>query len=226
MKISDIRKSFDDFSLYVKELDIPQGKIYGIIGPNGCGKTTLMKIAAGLIKPDSGHVNHGNLTISDITMVFRKPYLLHDSVIRNLTYPLKIRKIKPDRAMLEHYLELAGLKDSRDKYAPGLSGGQQQKLGLIRAMIFSPKLVFLDEAFSNLDMESADVFEQFIIEHHQQKPSTFVVCAHQLSHIRRLCEYVYFMYEGRIETHGSTDEILLQPQNGRLQSYLKYASFN
>ena len=223
MKISDIRKSFDSFSLHVKKLDIPSGKIYGIIGPNGCGKTTLMKIAAGLIKPDSGHVNHGKLSISDITMVFRKPYLLHDTVIRNLTYPLKIRKIKPDKAMLEHYLEIAGLEDYRDKYAPGLSGGQQQKLALIRAMVFSPKLAFFDEAFSNLDMESTEVFERLLIERHQREPSTLVICAHQLSHIQRLCDYIFFMYGGQIEACGSVDEILLRPKDERLQHYLKYA---
>jgi len=109
MKISNVRKHFDRFSLHVENLTIRPGEIYGIIGSNGCGKTTLLKIIAGLTKPDSGQIDYETLTPRDITMVFRKPYLLHDTVLRNLTYPLKIRHIEPDPQLVEYYLNTAGL---------------------------------------------------------------------------------------------------------------------
>jgi len=222
MKISNIKKKFDKFSLHVKQLETLEGKIHGIIGPNGCGKTTTMKIMAGLINPDSGEIDYGDLSPRDMTMVFRKPYLLHDTVMRNLVYPLKIRKITPDREQVEHYLEIAGLQNYRDQYAPGLSSGEQQKLSLIRAMIFSPKLIFVDEAFSNMDIESLAFFENYILNMQKENPITWVIISHQLSNIKRLCDYVYFMHGGKIEAHGKPSEILQDPENENLRRYLQH----
>ncbi|MCL2856744.1 MAG: ABC transporter ATP-binding protein [Oscillospiraceae bacterium] len=224
MKISNLHKSYGKFSLQVEDLSLPAGEIYGIIGPNGCGKTTLMKAIAGLLEPDSGHIDYNGLTPRDITMVFRKQYLIHDTVLHNLVYPLKIRGIKPDEELVKRYLDIAGLWESREEYAPGLSSGQQQKLTLVRALIFSPGLVLIDEAFSNLDMESAATFEQLILEKQRSSPATYIICAHQLSHIQRLCGYILFMHSGRIETQGPASQMLTQPENSKLKSYLQYAS--
>ena len=222
MKISNIKKKFDRFSLHIDQLETQEGKIHGIIGPNGCGKTTAMKIMAGLLNPDSGKVDYENLSPRDITMVFRKPYLLHDTVMRNLIYPLKIRNIKPNNEQVEHYLEIAGLQDYRNQYAPGLSSGEQQKLSLVRAMIFSPKLIFIDEAFSNMDIESLAFFENYILNMQKIKPTTWVIISHQLSSIKRLCDYVYFMYGGKIEAHGKPKEILQYPESVNLRRYLQH----
>ena len=224
MKISDVKKSFERFSLHIAEMNLPQGEIYGIIGPNGCGKTTAMKIIAGLTQPDSGVIDYQGLTPREITMAFRKPYLIHDTVTKNLVYPLAIRGLKPEPELVRGYLEMAGLWNYRESYAPGLSSGEQQKLSLLRAMIFSPKLLLIDEAFSNLDMESAGLFEGMILARQKASPATYLICAHQLSHIQRLCGYIFFMYGGRVEAHGPAEEILHSPQNPHLQNYLKYAS--
>ena len=199
MKITNLKKKIGEFSLHIEEMDIPFGGIYGIIGSNGCGKTTTMKIIARLLAPDSGHIDYENLTQRDITMVFRKPYLLHDTVVKNLLYPLLLRKTTPDMARVEHFLEIAGLQNCRDQYAPGLSGGQQQKLAMIRAMIFSPKLILIDEAFSNLDTESIDAFERLILETNRTESTTFVICSHQIAHIQRLCGKIFFMKDGFID---------------------------
>jgi len=222
MKISDLRKSFEKFSLHIESLDIPPGSIYGIIGPNGCGKTTTMKLMAGIIEPDCGHIDRDGLSPLDITMVFRKPYLLHDTVVRNLTYPLKIRKIQPDKEQVDYYLEMASLQNIRDQYALGLSGGEQQKLALIRALILSPKLVFIDEAFSNMDIESVAQFEKHILNMQKTEPITWVVVSHQLSNIKRLCDCIFFMSEGRIKVSGLPHEILPAPEDDDLKRYLQY----
>jgi len=181
-----------------------------------------MKIMAGILSPDSGSIDYEGFSPHDVTMVFRRPYLLHDTVIRNLTYPLKIRGIKPDIDLTEHYLEMAGLQDYRDQYALGLSGGEQQKLSLIRALIFSPKLVFVDEGFSNMDIESVAFFEKHILDMQKTVPITWVIISHHLSSIKRLCDFVYFMQGGRIETHGQTDNVLQIPENANLKRYLQY----
>jgi ABC-type multidrug transport system ATPase subunit len=142
--------------------------------------------------------------------------------MRNLTYPLAIRKIKPDREQVEHYLKMAGLQDIRDQYALGLSGGEQQKLSLIRALIFSPKLIFVDEAFSNMDIESVAIFEDYILSMKKKEPMTWVIVSHQLSNIKRLCEYVHFMHEGRIRVSGPPGDILPAPEDEELKRYLQY----
>jgi len=222
MKISNVKKNYEKFSLFIKDLDMPEGKIYGIIGPNGCGKTTAMKLMAGVTKPDSGFIDYEGLTQRDITMVLRKPYILHDTVIRNLVYPLKLRGIKPDAGIVDHYLEITGLQNYRDEYALTLSGGEQQKLALVRALIFSPKMIFVDEAFSNMDIESVAFFENYILEMQKEKKKTWVIISHQLSNIRHLCEHVFFMFSGEVNASGPTDELLSSPNNENLRQYLQH----
>ena len=222
MKICDIKKKYDNFSLSISSLEIQKGKIYGIIGPNGCGKTTVMKILAGIIAPDSGYVDNEGLTAQDITMIFRKPYLLHDTVLNNLLYPLKIRKIKPDMEQVDNFLDMTGLQNLRNEYALSLSGGEQQKLSLIRALIFSPKFILVDEGFSNMDIESVAFFENYILDLQKSKPLTWVIVSHQLSNIKRLCEQVFFMHNGEICVSGPTDSVLSSPETKELKQYLQY----
>ena len=222
MRISDLKKSFERFALHIGNLEIAQGTINGIIGPNGCGKTTAMKLMAGITAPDSGQIDYAGLAPREITMVFRKPYLLRDTVAKNLLYPLKIRKIKPDCGQVKQYLEMAGLQGRRDEYAPGLSGGEQQKLSLIRALIFSPKLIFVDEAFSNMDIESVAIFEDHILRTQESNPITWIIVSHQLSNIKRLCGHVHFMHEGRIKLSGPPSALLPDPKDPDLRRYLQY----
>lgn len=223
MKISDIRKTFDNFSLHIESMSLEEHKIYGIIGSNGCGKTTVMKIMAGLISPDSGKIDYGGISQRDMTMVFKKPYLMHDSVMANLIYPLKIRKIKLDMQMIEHYLEICDLVDLRQQYAPSLSSGQQQKLSLVRALVFSPRLIFLDEALSNMDIESVAFFEDYILKLQKTSPTTWVIISHQLSNVERLCDYTFFMHDGKVEAEGITEEVLQSPSSDNLKRYLQYS---
>ena len=223
MKITNIKKKFGSFTLDVPLLDFSETIIYGIIGPNGCGKTTVLKLMAGLQKPDDGQIEYEDLTRRDVTMVFKKPYLIGDTVLKNLTYPLALRGIKPNKEIIDEYLEMAGLADSREKYAPSLSGGQQQKLSLVRALIFSPKIIFIDEGFSNMDIESVVFFENYILNRQKEHPITWIIVSHQISDIKRLCDYVYFMCNGTVEEEGTTDELLLNPKAPNLKRFLQYS---
>ena len=222
MRICNVQKQYEKFSLRVDSLEFRHNRVYGIIGPNGCGKTTLMKIMAGLLVPDSGSVESDGLQPRDITMVFRKPYLLHDTVANNLVYPLRIRKIKPDKGLVDHYLEISGLQNYRNQYAPGLSGGEQQRLAMIRAMIFSPKMILVDEALSSMDIESVAFFTNYILDMQKKDPVTWVIISHQLSCIKQLCDHVYFMDNGRVEAQGEPSVLLDSPANDNLKRYLRY----
>jgi len=110
----------------------------------------------------------------------------------------------------------------RDDYALSLSGGEQQKLSLIRALIFAPRLIFIDEGFSHMDIESVAFFEDHILSMQKKEPLTWVIVSHQLSNIKRLCEYVFFMHNGEIKASGSVENIMLSPENTDLKHYLQY----
>ena len=226
MRITNVQKRLNGFSLHIESLSLAAGKIHGLIGHNGCGKTTAMKLMAGLLTPDSGTIDYRGLSHRDITMAPRKPYFLRDSVYKNLIYPLSLRGIKPDLERVDQYLEMVGLKDRKKQYAPSLSTGEQQKLSIIRALIFSPQLILIDEAFSNLDIESVCMLEAFILDRQLREPVTWVVISHQISNIQRLCDTVFFMDDGKLEAEGPVDAILLQADHPRLQSYLRHATLS
>ena len=221
ISIKGLSKSLGDFNLNIPELSLQKNALHGIIGANGCGKTTLFKLVAGLMQPDTGTITHG-LDPQNITMLFRKPYMINDTVENNLRYPYKLRKIKPDPAQLDHYLTLAGLVDKRHQNARALSGGAMQKLALVRALSFSPKLILLDESFSNMDIESVAFFEDYILSAQQELNATWLIISHQLSNIKRLCSHTHFMHQGRVQLSDSTEHVFEQPQTEELKRFLRY----
>lgn len=221
MKLAGITKKLGDFSLSVEELSVPGPGIYGIIGPNGSGKSTLAKIMAGLIEPDSGVIDAEGLDSGEITFLTRKPYMMDDTVYHNLVYPLRLRKTKPDPALVEKYLDLMGFSARSAQKARSLSGGEQQKLAFFRALIFKPRLVIADEAMTALDIDSLDVFENMILAGQKNDPVTWIIISHQMPHIRRLAGHIFFMYRGRIEASGGAEEMFARHPNPRLGQYLR-----
>ena len=221
MILTGIEKKLGGFSVSIDRLELPGPGISGLIGPNGSGKSTLAKIMAGLLEPDSGRIDPGGLTVRDITLLSRKPYMMDDTVYNNLVYPLKLRKIKPGLSLIESYLEKMGFLERRKQNAKSLSGGEQQKLAFLRALIFKPKLIIADEAMTALDIDSMDLFESMILEGQKNDPVTWVIISHQMPHIRRLCDNIFFMYHGTIEAGGKTNEIFTRDDNQHLRQYLR-----
>ena len=192
MKITKLEKQMGDFHLNIAEMNLEPGLIHGLVGANGCGKTTLSKLILGILSPDSGTIDYEGLTARDITMTSQKPYLLHDTVYQNLIYPLKIRGIRPDGAEVDRWLSRCGLLEKKMQYARSLSSGEQQKLSFIRALIFEPKLVIVDETLSNLDPDSTELFEELMLEQQKERPITWITISHQLVHIKKICDKVHF----------------------------------
>ena len=220
MKITDLKKQQGSFLLDVKSAEFEKGKVHGIIGANGSGKTTLSKIIMGTLPYDSGSIDYEGLTARDITMTGQRPYLMHTSVYNNLVYPLKVRKQQIDESYADYWLEKAGLQDKKKQYALSLSSGEQQKLSFIRALIFKPKLVIVDETLSNLDPDSADLFERLILEQQQNDPITWITISHQLVHIRKICDMVHFMEKGNIVEKGIPQQMFENPTNEAVRRYL------
>ncbi len=220
MKITDLKKQQGSFLLNVKYAQFEAGKVHGIIGSNGSGKTTLSKIIMGTLPYDSGNIDYEGLTARDITMTGQRPYLMHTSVYNNLVYPLKIRNQKIDEDYVDYWLEKAGLQDKKKQYALSLSSGEQQKLSFIRALIFKPKLVIVDETLSNLDPDSADLFEKLILEQQEKDPITWITISHQLVHIRKICDMVHFMEKGDSIEKATPHDMFVNPTNPSVIKYL------
>ncbi len=198
MRITELRKKVGKTDLYVEDLKIESGMIHGLVGPNGCGKTTLLKIIMGITEPDSGSIDYEGLKPSDITMMSQRPYLMHANVYDNIIYPLKIRGMKIDRNEIDGLMERTGLLQIRDQYAGSLSSGERQKLSFLRAMVFRPKMILMDETLSNLDQDSEKLFKEMIIERHKEDGSTWLIVSHQWDGMNELFDSVHHMEKGRI----------------------------
>jgi len=219
VKISSLQKTLGSFFLSIDHLEIPSPGIYGLMGPNGSGKSTLVKLLCGILQPDSGTIDTG-LPSRDITLVTQKPYIMTGTVLNNLSYPLKIRGIQNSNDLCNKYLEQAGFLKRKEKQARSLSGGEKQKLALIRAMIFMPKLIMLDEAMTDLDLDSLDMFEEMVLEQQRKNPAIWIIISHQTAHIKKLCDHVFFIVNGKILANGTTEEIL-HSDNTTVRRYLR-----
>ncbi|MCL1813942.1 MAG: ABC transporter ATP-binding protein [Treponema sp.] len=221
MTLTGVTKKLGDFFLNIEELAIPGPGIYGLVGPNGSGKSTLAKLMAGLLDPDSGSIDVEGLTSREITFIAHKPYMMDDTVYNNLVYPLKLRKTNPDPHLVQDLLEKMGFTKREKQKARSLSGGEQQKLALLRALIFKPRLIIADEAMTALDIDSLDLFEKMILDEQKKDPIIWIIISHQMSQIRRLVNHVYFMHNGKIETDGATEDLFTVNSNPYLKQYLR-----
>jgi ABC-type multidrug transport system ATPase subunit len=220
LKVSSLEKKLGSFSLSINDLCINSPGIYGLIGPNGCGKSTMAKLLCGVLQPDSGKIDI-SLDRLAVTMITQKPYIIDDTLYNNLAYPLRLRGVKPLAPLCEEYLEMTGFLERKKQRARELSGGEKQKLALLRAMIFQPRLIIRDEAMTDLDMDSLDFFEGMILERQKNDPVIWIVISHQLAQVRRLCDYIFFMNGGRVEAEGPTEELLHSP-NPLVRRFLKH----
>jgi len=222
LRISSLARTAGAFSLFVNSLTIPAPGIYCLIGPNSCGKSTTATILCGILQPDSGEIDM-SLDRRDITMITQKPYIMDDTVYNNLAYPLRLRGVKAYKDVCDAYLEKIGFLERKNQRAKGLSGGERQKLALLRAMIFQPRLIILDEAMTDLDLDSLELFEGMILERQKQDPIIWIIISHQLAQVKRLCDYIFFFTNGKLEAEGPTEELLHSP-NPMVRRYLKHGA--
>lgn len=197
MRITDLEKTAGDFTLRIDRMELEPGKVHGLVGHNGSGKTILLKCIMGILMPDRGTIDYEGLTPQDITLMSQRPYLLHASVYDNLVYPLKVRGQRPDEKEMDRLLERVGLLAQKKQYARSLSSGERQKLSFLRAMVFRPKFVMMDETLSNMDPDSEAVILDLIRQTQAERPITWLIVNHQLEQKRNLCDVMHRMEKGR-----------------------------
>ena len=198
MRITELRKKIGSMDLYIRDMRIEKGRIHGLIGPNGCGKTTLLKMIIGILEPDSGTIDLEGLRPTDITMASQRPYLMHTSVYDNIVYPLRIRGARINQGEIDRLLERTGLLPLKNRYAGSLSSGERQKLSFLRSIVFHPSMILIDETFSNLDAESEAIFREIVVECQETDRSTWLIVSHQWERLNSLFDQTHFMEKGRI----------------------------
>ncbi len=234
-KLHNISKQYHDREvLRINHLEIPDGKIYTILGPNGSGKTTLLRIMALLLRNDEGSLevlgekvewNKGQILRlrRQMSMVTQTSFMFQGSVNYNVAYGLRKRKMadREIRRRIGEILEMVGMSAYQEADARTLSGGERQKVAIARALILEPRVLFLDEPTSNIDIASAAEIEKYIKYINETWGTTIIMVTHNLFQARRLADEVLFLNEGRIIEQGRTDLIFEQPQDERTAAFLR-----
>jgi phospholipid/cholesterol/gamma-HCH transport system ATP-binding protein len=205
-------------------LDIPKGKITAIMGPSGTGKTTLLRMIGGQLKPTSGSVNVQGLEIPSLNrkelyrarsrmgMLFQSGALLTDlSVFENIAFPIREHYSFPEsliRDIVLLKLELVGLRGARDLMPSELSGGMARRVALARAIVLDPNLMMYDEPFTGLDPVTLGTIVSLIKELNSSLGMTSIVVSHDIHEIFSIADYVCILSEGKVAAVGSPEELM------------------
>jgi len=193
-------------------LRIRAGALIAVIGPNGSGKTTLLRLVMGLIQPTQGRLTWTGI-MPKRAIVFQKPTLLRRTVAGNLRFALSVAGVPPDQreAQSRDLLELVGLWTLRDRPARRLSGGEQQRLAVARALARRPKLLLLDEPTASLDPAATRTLED-LVRRISRPDTTVILTTHDLGQARRLAEEIVLLHRGRVIETGSAAEFFEVPK--------------
>ena len=212
-------------------LTSPMGHCTALLGANGAGKSTFLRLVHGLIAPTAGEIRWGDhfpqAMGSRITMVFQKPRLLRRSAYANIKYALQVNKIPSHthRQRIEIALKLVNLTHRGDCQASLLSGGEQRRLAIARAWVLQPDVMLLDEPTAGLDIASSEAVEQIILNLKQQSIKV-IIASHHLAQVRRLCDEVIFLDQGRLVQQASAQMFFDNPQGGVVCDFIRSQSFS
>jgi tungstate transport system ATP-binding protein len=212
-------------------VDIPEFVVSGraltvILGPNGAGKSLLLRTLCGLVQPDRGRVLWGGGAPSRalalrVGLVFQKPMLLRRSALANVAYALRLAGVpwreRKGRAMAA--LDRAGLAGLAQVPARLLSGGEQQRLQVVRAMSVAPDILFLDEPTASADPTSTGAVED-LVRRAAADGTKIVLVTHDLGQARRMADEVVFMNRGRIVERAPAAAFFQAPQSAAARAYL------
>ncbi len=223
LRFSDVVKVFRDFWRREKvravdgvSLEVPRGRIYGLLGPNGSGKSTLMKIALGLLRPSSGFVAVlgrrpgdprnkellGYLPEETYTYRYHTAESALDFFGKLFGLPRAERRRRTDAL-----LEMVGLNPARKRYLKEYSKGMARRMGLAQALIGDPVMLFLDEPTSGLDPIGTRQMKDLLLEL-KKRGKTIFMSSHLLADVEDVCDRIAIMYAGRIIAEGPVDELL------------------
>ena len=241
IELQNITKKYDSKNrsvLAVDQIDfkVYKGEIFGIVGYSGAGKSTLLRLLNGLEKPTSGEIIVNNHSLSklkgkglrefrqEVGMIFQHFNLLWSrTVLENIMLPMELTKRpKSEReARAKELVELVGLKGREQAYPSELSGGQKQRVGIARALANQPKILLCDEATSALDPQTTDEVLDLLKKINDELGLTIVLITHEMHVIRKICDKVAVMENGKIVETGSVIEVFSHPKKGVTKRFVQ-----
>ena len=233
--LHDISKTFGDVrALHPLTLHIREGEFFSLLGPSGCGKTTLLRIISGLESPSSGEVQIDGLTVTAISpqkrnvgIVFQNYALFpHMTAFQNVAYGLEVKKMPGSeiRRRVEDILQKVHLLEKANVPVPLLSGGEQQRVAVARAVIVEPRILLFDEPLSNLDYALRLETRAEIKRLQRDVGITTIYVTHDQGEALALSDRVAVMSKGVIEQIGTPDELYFHPRNAFIATFIGHAN--
>ena len=223
IQIRNLTKIYRDFwgrkkvrALNSLSLDIYKGEVFGLLGPNGSGKTTSLKLFLGLLFPTEGEISILGKPAADVEKNERIGYLPEESYLyrflnaeETLDFYGRLFKIsrKDRRERIDRLIKLVKLDHARRRQLKEYSKGMTRRIGLAQALINNPELILLDEPTSGLDPIGIREMKDMILKL-RDEGKTIVMCSHQLSDVQDICDRVAILYDGELKRLGKVDELL------------------
>jgi ABC-type Fe3+/spermidine/putrescine transport system ATPase subunit len=237
LRIQNLYKTFSRVTAVNRlSLDVHEGEFFTLLGSSGCGKTTTLRLIGGLERPAGGEIYLGGMCLASAAQnIFVKPekramgmvfqsYALwpHMTVFENVAYPLKLRGIKGGAAekKVAEILELVGLGGLEERPATALSGGQQQRVALARALVFSPRVLLLDEPLSNLDAQLREDMRRELKHLQQRLHITVLFVTHDQIEALSLSDRIAIMKAGQLEQVGCPEDVYYRPATPFVRDFL------
>jgi len=211
-------------------MEVRDGQVLSIIGPNGTGKTTLLRMMALLDKPTGGEIYYEGKKMDDssrsairgkVTMVFQRTVNFNKTVHKNVAYGPELKKMSESgiRRRVMEALGLVGMKKFADRRAKKLSGGEQQRLAIARALVLEPELLLLDEPTANLDPKNTLEIERII--NGIKGRTTVVISTNNPYQAGRLSNRIACLLDGRLIGEGTPKEIIDRPRDARIKKFVR-----
>ena len=235
IKVQNLTKKFNNY-LAVNNISftLERGKTLGLLGPNGCGKTTSIGMMLGLITPSSGEVlindkNVNSASRNDLLskMNFASPYIELPkklTVRENLEVYARLYGVKDLKNRISEISEDLNLNNFLNKKTGELSSGQKNRVSLAKSLINKPDVLFLDEPTASLDPDIGDFVRQYIEVYKSKNPVTILLASHNMNEVERLCDHIIMMKNGKIVDKGSCKELIGRHGRNNLEdTFLKIA---
>ncbi|CAN5741447.1 ABC transporter ATP-binding protein [soil metagenome] len=235
VELTKVYKDASEASVDGITMSIPKGQLMALLGPSGCGKTTTMKMLAGLLEPTAGDVHFDGRSVVDIpaekrnvAMVFQKPLLFpHMSIGDNVAFGLRMRGVdrRTRQRRVGEMMELVRLPGMERRRPGQLSGGQEQRISLARALIIEPDILLLDEPLSQLDANLRIEMRDLIRQIQAELGITSVFVTHDQEEAVMLADRIALMLAGRIQQDGLPQEFYEQPASQAVARFFGTQNF-
>ena len=235
IQLKNLSKKFkNNFAVNNINFNIEKNKTLGLLGPNGCGKTTSIGMILGLIKPSSGQIiiddkNLESYKRNDILarINFASPYIELPkklTVRQNLEVYGRLYGVKNRKERIEEISEDLDIKDFFDRKTGELSSGQKNRVSLAKSLINKPEILLLDEPTASLDPDIGDFVRSYIQDYSSKNKVTILIASHNMAEVERLCDSIIMMKKGKIIDRGTCKEIIDKHGRNNLEdTFLKLA---